>query len=413
MRTLVFTPVTFNLAETTRMIEIARAMGAGWRCVFAVYEPDHVHWIEQAGFEVHQLGPVFTKQEAAQALALDQGRSLNHPFSVDLVRRRVEAERNLIREVRAEAVVMGTNVTSLLSARAEGVPLFYAVPFALTRPHVEQAKRIGLIRGDGVLARAGDRLATSLFKWVYGRLPWVPKAFRVVGPEVGVAPPTSPVSLFEGDVNLLTVMPSELHGFDLPDGYHRVGPIFARLPGEVPDVVRELAASETPLVYLALGSSGNRRLALAAARALGELDVHVVAPVRAFVESRDVLPDNVHLVDLLPAHRLGGLVDAAVLHGGQGTVQTACATGVPFVGMGLQPEQTWNVDVCVKSGNAVALSPRDVTKPVFREAVERVIHDPRMRVAAERVQEQFAGEDGAAASARVIEELLGQTFETP
>ena len=104
--------------------------------------------------------------------------------------------------------------------------------------------------------------------------------------------------------------------------------------------------------------------------------MNVVAPIRHYLEPGDTVPANVHVTDLLPAHRLGGLVDAAVLHGGQGTVQTACATGVPFVGMGLQPEQTWHVRVCERRGNAIAVSPKDVSKPEFLAAVRRVLTDP-------------------------------------
>ena len=113
------------------------------------------------------------------------------------------------------------------------------------------------------------------------------------------------------------------------------------------------------------GSSADRRLALTLARALGTLPVNVVAPIRHYLRPDDTVPENIHVTDLLPAHPLGGLVDAAVIHGGQGTVQTACATGVPFVGMGLQPEQTWHVRACASRGNAIALSRKDAGTPAF------------------------------------------------
>ncbi|MEV4689253.1 glycosyltransferase [Microbacterium sp. LWH3-1.2] len=122
-----------------------------------------------------------------------------------------------------------------------------------------------------------------------------------------------------------------------------------------------------------------------------------------------MLPPNVHATGLLPAHLLGGLVDAAVLHGGQGTVQTACAAGIPFVGMGLQPEQVWNVDQCVRQGNALALSPKQAGTLALADAVRRLLTDDGMRTAAERVRAAYADEDGAAASAHVIQaRLAGQ-----
>lgn len=410
-RSLLFTPVTFNLAETTRMIEIARACRDRWRCVFGVYEPGYVHFIEDAGFEVRHLEPVFTPAEVEQVMAVDQGRGFRHPYTVDVTRRRVAAERALIREVGASGVVMGTNVTSLLSARAEGVPLFYAVPFALTEPHVAQSPRLRMVPGDSFRDRFIDRVASGIVRAVYQRMRWSPKSFRVVAKEVGVEPPRSMAALFSGDWTLLTVMPHELNGYELPENYRRVGPIFARLDGEVPAEVLELAARDVPLVYLALGSSGNRRMALGAARALGKLDVNVVAPLGQWVRPEDELPGNVHIVDLLPAHKLGGIVDAAVLHGGQGTVQTACATGVPFVGMGMQPEQTWNTWVAQQQGNAICLRPEDINRRVFTESVMKVLHDPAIRAAARSVQREYEGADGARESARIIEEILAAPAE--
>jgi UDP:flavonoid glycosyltransferase YjiC (YdhE family) len=319
---------------------------------------------------------------------------------------RVDAERALIRETDAAAVVIGTNVTSMISARAEKVPLFYTVPFALTRPQVAQTPRLGLVRGGGRVAHAFDRFATGLLRWAYNRLPLAPRSFGRVAKVNGVPPLRTVVSLLEADHNLLTVMPWELEGYTLPDTYQRVGPIFAHIDVPMPPVVAQLAARPEPLVYLGLGSSARRDLVLAAASQLGTLPVNVIAPVKHYLRSGDVLPSNVHVTGLLPAHLLRGLVDAAVLHGGQGTLQTACATGIPFVGIGLQPEQVWNVDQCVAQGNALALSPRQAGTPALAAAVRWLLADEGVRAAAERVRAAYASEDGAAASARIIEQSL-------
>ena len=403
MAVILFAPVTFNLAETTRMVEVARALGPGHSAEFMGYEEDFVDLIHDAGFPYRALAPAWNAAERKQAIDFDQGRAMRSPFTTELVARRVEAERRLIRELEASAVVIGSNITSLLSARAERVPLFYPVPFALTGPQVTQTRRMHLVHGSGVIARAADRVATSAFRWLYTRAPVAPRAFTTVARANGVPPLKTVASMLEADVNLLTVVPSELAGYDLPDDYRRVGPIFARIDEPLPPIVGELAARPEPLVYLGLGSSADRTLALAVAGVLGTLPVNVVAPIRHYLGPGDVVPANVHVTGLLPAHRLGGLVDAAVLHGGQGTVQTACATGVPFVGLGLQPEQVWNVEVCVRQGNAIRIPPKHVGRPDFRAAVERVLADPSMRQAAARVQRAFEGEDGAAASARIIE----------
>ncbi|MFF2495501.1 glycosyltransferase [Agromyces sp. NPDC058064] len=403
MATVLFCPVTFNLAETTRMIQVARALDPAHRVVFQGYETDFVDLVREAGFEYLAGTPAWGRAERDQAIAFDQGRSFRSPFTRELVRARVELERRTIRELGAAAVVTGSNLTSFISARAEGVPLFYPVPFPLTRPQVAQTRRMGFVTGSGRMARAADRVATAAFRWIYNSAPLAPRAFTSVAKANGVPPLRTVSSLLTADRNLVTEMPWEMDGFELPDGFELVGPIFAHLDAPLPDLVGELASAPEPLVYLGLGSSADRRLALAAAGALGGLPVNVVAPIGHYLEPGDRVPPNVHVTPLLPAHRLGGLVDAAVLHGGQGTVQTACATGVPFVGMGLQPEQTWHVRSCAKRGNAVAVPPKHVGRPEFVAAVRRVLDDPAIRTAADEVRRAYEGADGAAASARLIE----------
>lgn len=406
MATVVFCPVTFNLAEVTRMIEVARALHRRHRAVFMGYETDFSQLIVDAGFEYRSCAPAMSTAQREQLMRFDQGKTLRSPLTDALVSARVDTERALIRETDAAAVVIGSNVTSMISARAEHVPLFYAVPFALTRPQVEQTARLGMVRGSGRVAHGLDRIATSLLRWAYNRAPLAPRAFGRVAKANGVPLLRTVVSLLEADHNLLTVMPWELKGYLLPETYRRVGPIFAHIETPMPPIVAELAARDEPLVYLGLGSSASRELVLAAGGQLGTLPVNVVAPVRHYLRDGDRLPANVHVTDLLPAHRLGGLVDAAVLHGGQGTVQTACAAGIPFVGMGLQPEQVWNVDQCVAQGNALALAPKQAGTPALADAVRRLLSDDAMRAAAERVRAAYADEDGAAASARIIEAAI-------
>lgn len=403
MATVLFCPVTFNLAETTRMIQVARALNPDHRAVFMGYEDDYVDLIRDSGFEYISRAPVFTRQDREQLIAFDQGKTLKNPYTEQVVADRVSIEREVIREQGASAVAIGSNLTSYISARAEGVPLYYPVPFALTEPQVRQARHLFLVGGRGRAARFADRLATAAFRAIYTRAPLAPRSFTAVAVANGVPPMRTISSLITADHNLITEMPWELDGFTLPEGFERVGPIFAHIDAPIPPLVAELAAESRPLVYLGLGSSANRRLAVAAAHALGTLPVNVIAPISHYLDSGESLPSNVHVTGLLPAHRLGGLVDAAVLHGGQGTVQTACATGIPFVGMGLQPEQTWHVRMCQQRGNAIAVSPKRVGAPEFVAAVRHVLADPGVRAAASEVQQAYVGADGAAASARIIE----------
>ena len=53
---------------------------------------------------------------------------------------------------------------------------------------------------------------------------------------------------------------------------------------------------------------------------VSRLPVTVIAPVARYLGPGDRLGPHVHVFDLLPAHRLGDLIDASVIHGGEGTL---------------------------------------------------------------------------------------------
>ena len=213
MATILFCPVTFNLAETTRMIQVARALTAldpRHTLLFMGYEDDYVRLIRAAGFDYVPCLPALSARDRDQLIAFDQGKTFRSPLTVDFVRARVAVERRLIRDHDAAAVVTGSNLTSYISARAEGVPLYYPVPFALTRPQVEQARHLFLVRGRSEIARVADLIATAAFRWIYTRAPLAPRAMVKVAQSNGLRAGQTIASLITADVNLVTDMPWDL-----------------------------------------------------------------------------------------------------------------------------------------------------------------------------------------------------------
>ncbi|WP_309134842.1 nucleotide disphospho-sugar-binding domain-containing protein [Cellulomonas sp.] len=412
-RTVLLAPETFNLAETTRAIQVARALGDRHRCVVAGYSERYAGLVRDAGLEYRALQPRLTDRQADQLLRVDQMRGVRHPFDVPTVRARVASEVALIRELDAAAVVIGMTLTQLVSARAAGVPLVHVKPWAFSVPHLARLRHVPLSGGTTPAGRALDRAAARVTRAVAPHVTARPRAFDVVAREHGVRLPRPTVHALEADVNLLTSMTGFVEDVPLPPGYAHVGPVFARLGGALPDAVRSaVEASARPVVYLGLGSSADRRLVVRAVRALAAMPVTVVAPVGHYLDAPTrarlaaELGPHVLLTDLLPTHEVLPLVDAAVLHGGEGTVQAAVVQGVPFVGIGLQMEQRWNVDECVRHGAALAARPRDVGTPRLRARVAAVVRDPALRAGARRLQGLLHGVDGATRAADEIHRLV-------
>ena len=408
---VLFAPETFNFAEVTRAIEVARRMPSDVECVFAGFSRRNSEYIKAAGFEFRLLTPYLSDEEGRQALAFDQGRSLRHPFTAQMLAQRVTSERVLLRCLRPDAVVIGVTPSQFISARAECVPLVFVRPFAYSLAHLEAARKVG---ATGFLPRTTpeeclvDDAAAHLLHIAGTRAP-LSRAFHQVAEANGVSLPQGLFAGLTADLNLIASAPHLLpRWLEMPEGHRVVGPVYAHLPGEVPEIVADLASGPKPLVYFAVGSSGNRDLVLDVLRGLGRADCQVLAPVRSHIkdEDLDTLPLNVHVTDWIPAHQLGNAVDLAITHGGEGTVQNSCAQGWPFIGIPLQFEQRFNVQRCVTFGSARLVSQKEARKADWAALVRETLADDVMRSRARRMADLMKGLDGPGQAAEAICKLL-------
>ena len=395
MSRILFSPESFNMGETTRGIEIARvAQDRGHKVLFHIYSPKYRGLLESARLPVHLREPIMTDDEAKQLMALDQGRGARHPFTTEKVRQRVTVELAAIRDFNADAVVIGSNPTMLISARIAGVPIFYARPYAYSTTYFS-AKPAGEAPAAPGWLRALAR--TISYK---------PASFTRVAREHGIKLPRRTVDMFSADVNLICSLFTKLRGDPLMAPDVSVGPIFYRAPGELPPIVRE--PKKRPLIYVGMGSSGSAHILAAVLRQLSSAPVDVLVGGGMLLSDVDArsLGHNIHCVGTVPAHLLAGHIDASITHGGEGTVQTACLAGVPFAGIAMQAEQRWNIEECVQYGNALRFTKHDVHRGQMRDILDRLLSDEAMRAKARQLGEAMRGMDGPTRAVEVIEGYL-------
>jgi len=405
---VLFAPETFNLGETSRGVEVARALREhGHDVHFMGYSQRFAGYVRDAGFTLDLLEPELGEEDADQLIAVDQGRSLRNPLTTTVLRTRVASELALIERWRPDAIVIGSTMSMFISARAAGVPLVYVKPYAMSRSHLAAMTEFPVTSGSGALAGLVNSGAGAVVRRVVPAVRWKPAAFRRVAAEHQVELPARTVEAIGADLNLIASLFPALQEREMAQGETAVGPVYATADGELPEQVRAFATRERPVLYVGMGSSANRRLALGVLEQVAHLDVDVVTSAGRYLSDGDRagLPWNVQVYDFLPAHRLVGLIDAAVIHGGEGSVQTACASGVPFAGIGLQAEQRINVTDCVRNGNALQFTARDVRRGRLGGIVQRLLHDPALRQAASTVQEQMRALDGPGRSAELIAAL--------
>ncbi|MFC7483313.1 glycosyltransferase [Luedemannella flava] len=110
----------------------------------------------------------------------------------------------------------------------------------------------------------------------------------------------------------------------------------------------------------------------------------------------------------IPALAASRLADVVVSHGGQGTVQTALATGTPIVGVGLQLEQQINLDHVMDAGAGIRIQRHRWRAPVIRHAVRSVVGNRSYRRHAEELAQAMRTMDGAATAADRMWEFLAK-----
>jgi len=378
-KVVLFGVVGWNIAETTRMIEIAKLASTDFEVYFASYGGQFNHLVEDSGFRLFNLEPAESPEKIELMWKIDRGEKYAHPFSIEELSVRVSNELDLYNKINPIAIVMGSILSFPISARVANIPLVNVIPFALSR---------GYLNNNLPIVPEYPFWLNKVFIKMVFCLPILTKNFNQVALSYGLPKFKNIVSIWEGDYNLVTEIPLLFKNVHLDDNWRFIGPICAKLDGDVPqDVIDYINNAEYPTVYFAMGSSANREVLKKVIESFENLPLRIVAPIRSHLDKLDiVIPNNMLVTDWLPAHKVNALCDIAVIHGGQGTVQTACDSGTPFIGIGMQPEQSINIENIVRFGAAIRLTRRNFTKTRFHTCIHELLSNPQYKKKADELR---------------------------
>jgi UDP:flavonoid glycosyltransferase YjiC (YdhE family) len=150
-----------------------------------------------------------------------------------------------------------------------------------------------------------------------------------------------------------------------------------------------------PTIYLAMTSTPPAQVRTALAE-LSRLDLRILV-AGTIHDLGDLATDRIMIEGVLPSHLVMPQVDLAVTTGGQGSVQTAMASGTPLLGIPLHIEQDLNVALVERLNAARRVRPGNLA-----DLATRMLDDPTHREAAEHIQKQYAAVDGPAEAAKII-----------
>ena len=413
MKTLVFAVAGYNLAETGRMIEIARAARKHFNVIFASYGGQFEELIESEGFLLERMSPRLTQERLARLRVVLSGETLNTVgyLSAKELAARVPNEIVFFKEVKPAAVLTGWCLSVTLSTRAAGVPFVNVLHSTSVREYYEAGLQSWPDRTNFALVRWLFRHDEErMNRWVSRlvlRLAAPIKAYNAVGPTYGLSKFKNFIDLIEGDHTLLADIPEWVGFQEIRPTLHYIGPLPYRIDRPIPDEVTSMPRDKS-IVYFAMGSSGKPALVAEILEGFRKKPYRVIAPVRSHIDQMTVdIPDNVVVTGFIPAHKVNPMADISVIHGGQNTVMNACLSGTPIVGIGMHPEQQANLDACVRKGFAIRLNKKRASASDVLAAVDRLLQDEAAKKAVETFRRQLERWDGPENVTRFLRKHYG------
>ncbi len=412
MKTLFFAVAGYNLAETGRMLEIAKACKDNFRIVFASYGGRYEHYIEEAGFEIKKMEPRLTEEQLHHVRRALSGETLNTVgyFTAKEMEPRVENELKLFEQIKPACVLTGWCQSVLISTRIAKVPFVNVLHSTSVTEYYQAGLQswpdrtnfpfLGWFFSEEKLNRWVSNLVLKM------KLP--AKPFNTLAEKYGLKKFNNFIEVLEGDHTLLADIPEWVGFSEIRSSLHYIGPLPFRLNGDIPREITEMP-KDKPIIYFAMGSSGKPKIIAEIIRGFKNKPYYVIAPVKSHIENMDIkIPTNVVVTGFIPAHKVNPMADISVIHGGQNTVMQACLSGTCIVGIGMHPEQQANLDACVRKGFAIRLSKKKVKASAVLDAIDKLLNDDRTKQEVVKFQKQLEKWDGPANAARFLYETFGK-----
>ncbi len=423
MRIVCF-PHFYYLSEVSRLVEIGKALRSLGQDVQFFSHGGTYEWVARdAGFDVVPVPPTMSRERAREYMAFNRGERGN-PFSdsfftYEELKAYVAGEATRLREMRTDAVLIGWNLPSYLSVQLVDIPIIVQQPGPFTAPFFDRHMGVFVPNLVGWLHHLP---LDWLVNWVMPRLSvWV-QPFNQLAAQFGLPRYKSTLDLMAGDLTLvmdapeiLGISPEELEGYKpRHPGYFRRtpryrygGPCFAKLPGEVPETVRQHFHTSRTKLYCGMGVSGSAEVLRSLIDIVAALDLQAVVVTTTILgESERSGSERVLLLPHVPAHRVNPLADIALTHGGAGTVQTAIHAGTPLLGVPMHIEQAGNISLVQRQGAGIMLARSALGPGRLAVNLEKLVHDARYRENMLRLKQLQDPIDGAGKAAQELIRFL-------
>lgn len=375
-----------NLGDFTRAVETAVEMqNTGATVKFYNHGSVHLNKIANRGLDCVALYPELSWEQHQVIMDINRYKApVGTPIPVSKKEwiAMTEADLEALNAFKPDGVYAGLNLSSMIAVPYAKLPMVTQVPTVncpafiqnkmYNMPNIMEKNFFMRHILPGTIKRSimrkvltGDVAKNSL------------QEFNKARKHFGLKPIYNIVDLVKGDLTLLPDLP-ELSGLareKLTRGYHYSGPIFAQMNMPVPKEAKQVFSREGINIFCSLGSSGFPETLKLIIKTLKLNPANnIVCSTTTILDPEELGPNDerFYATKFLPAHLVNEMADIAVLHGGQGTIQTAVWAGTPVVGIGFQGEQQANIDGIAQQGMAIRIPLWGVSEKSILKAVNKI-----------------------------------------
>jgi hypothetical protein len=413
--------LTQDAGEATRALELAKGLresspaSISLKIIFLSHGSIFDNVFLENGFEVYPVKPKLAGDGFMSDLATT---TLNMIGSVDLAYELLKGEVDALRQICPEVLLHGFWPIAGIASKICKIPkeiCYLPIPFE------KRAFSTYLLQDLPDFLVPLTYLPTSFRKKIMGSIPKSLKLKTPVLKQSNILKALEKLdynekkpeihNLFDmlgADFTIINDFPDFYKGYRLPDNFKVTGPLFSLVSQSQntdSNIVEHFSGSSGKIrIFCTLGSSGKREHLMEAIKALTSLPSEkyesvvlcpkAVCPIEyAKAEAADF--SNIYITDsFVPALQVNSLADIVLSHGGQGTVQTAIASGTPIVGYAVQPEQQANLDHIVAFGGAIRLPISRWKSRNIQKAINEISVSPQYKENIQKLQKILQKTDG-------------------
>jgi UDP:flavonoid glycosyltransferase YjiC (YdhE family) len=372
---IIFLAEGATMAHFVRPLALAESLDPARYEIHFYAPPRYSKYLRNKPFVVGELASMASEQFLAN---IAKGAPL---FSTQTLRGYLKQERELFTKLQPDLVVGDMRLSLPLSARLEGV-LHAVIASAYWSPY---AQRRWIVPSLPITRVIPPRWLNPLYKLTE------PLAFAVhVAPinrlrkENGLTalPPDIRTMYTDADHVLYADVPEFVPLTNLPKNHRYVGICPWAPESAKPEWWDRMCSDPRPKVFVGLGSSGPLRVLPGLLRVLEQMPVAVLLSTSG--RTLPAVSSSVYLTELLPFIETASQSAVVVSHGGSSGIYPALASGTPVLGIPSNADQQLSSAVLEESEAGLGLRVEDASEKSLRQALERLLNEPRYRTAARK-----------------------------